>query len=142
MPRGGRRAGTPGKAYSNRTDLNGPQPVANFAGPKVPYGTGAELTRSQQQMPVSGPQAPGPTQGPAPAGPSMQTPNPGQWGAFNRASERPDEPLTHGMARGPGGGPEVLSTQAGRPALSLIQQLANQPYASDEIRTLLNILQG
>ncbi len=145
MPRGGRRAGTPGKAYGNRSDLNGPQPVADYAGPKVPYGTGAELARSQQQVPVSGPQPPGPTQGPAPAPggglPSMETPPPGSFGNMLRDSERPNEPLTHGMARGPGGGPEVLSNPAGRPALTLVQQLANQPYASDEIRNLLNLLQ-
>lgn len=146
MPRGGRRAGSPGKAYGNRTDLNGPQPVADYAGPKVPYGTGAELSRSQQQMPVSGPQSPGPTEGPAPAPgggqPSMQVPEPGSWGNFTRDSEHPDRPITHGLSRGPGGGPEVLGNTTGRPALTLIQQLANQPYASDEIRNLLNILQG
>ena len=141
MPRGGRRAGTPGKAYANRTDLNGPQAPANYAGPSVPYGTGAELTRAQQQVPVSGPQPPGPTQGPAPAGPSMQVPNPGTWGDFTRDSEHPDRPLTHGLSRGPGAGPEVLSNNAGRPALTLVQQLANQPYASDEIKMLLNLLQ-
>jgi hypothetical protein len=145
LPRGGRRSGQPGKAYKQRSDLNGPQPVADYAGPKVPYGTGAELTRSQQQMPVSGPQAPGPSQGPAPGPgggqPSMQAAPPGSWGNFTRDSERPDEPLTHGLSRGPGGGPEVLGNVAGRPALTLIQQLAAQPYASDEMRNLLNLLQ-
>ena len=141
MPRGGRRSGKPGQAYPNRTDLNkGPQPVGNFAGPQVPYGTGAELSRSQQAMPVAPPPAPGPAQGPG--GPAMPPgPAPGSLGQFDGPTQRPNEPLTHGLPIGPGGGPEVMSNPASRPAMTLLQQLANQPYVSDEIRSLLSQLE-
>ena len=147
MPRGGRRSGKPGRSYENRSDLSfnkSPQPVGNFAD-SGPYGTGAALERSQQQMPVSGPQPPAPIEGP---GDPLQAllgaagPAPGSLGAFNRPSERPNEPLTHGLSMGPGGGPEVLSNPVARPAMHVLQQMAAQPYASDEIRNLLNILQG
>jgi hypothetical protein len=148
MPRGGRRSGAPGKAYANRSDLSvnkGPVPVGNFAGSNVPYGTGAALAESQAQMPVSSPQAPAPTAGPpglpgqpqAPPGPA-----PGSLGDFHAPTERPGEPITHGLPSGPGGGPEVLATPTTRPALGLLQQVANQPFASDEVRNLLKNLQA
>lgn len=142
--RGGKRAGKPGVAYSNRSDLNGPQPVANYAAGNT-YGTGAELARSQQQMPVSAPQAPGPTQGPPglPGQPQAAPgPPPGGLGTFHGPTERPNEPITHGLPTGPGGGPEVLSAPVARPAMTLLQQVASSPFASDEIRSLLNNLQN
>lgn len=68
-------------------------------------------------------------------------PPPGALGAFDRPTERPNEPISHGLPIGPGGGPEVLSNPAGQPAMTLLQQLANQPYASDDLRQLLNAFQ-
>lgn len=151
MPRGGRRGGKPGQSYPNRSDLSvnkGPQPVGNFAGPNVPYGTGTELARSQNQMPVSSPPQAGPSAPPEPP-PGLQAlmggampPGvpPGGHGDFTRPSERPLEPTTHGLPTGPGGGPEVMMNPTNDSARNLLKQLSNQPYVSDEIRNLLNSL--
>lgn len=101
MPRkgynhGGRRQGAPGKAYSNRTDLNQPVQVASGQ----PYGARQEQVAAQKAVPL--PAAP-----PVPASPPPG-PAPGSFGAFDRPTERPNEPITAGMAMGPGPGPEVL----------------------------------
>jgi hypothetical protein len=94
-PRGGPRQGTPGTAYANRTDLQGNgqgrQPVSVPTG--LPYGERQQLQQSQQAVPMAGaaPQLP-----PAP---------------FNRPTDLPDQPVTHGLPFGPGGGPEVLGPQ-------------------------------
>jgi hypothetical protein len=144
VPRGGRRAGAPGKAYPNRTDLsvnkgpvpNQPYPMSGSQG----YGEQKAMMDSQRAMPVSSPAAPGPA-GPPGMPVGQPGPAPGSWGAFNRPTERPNEPITHGLPNGPGGGPEVMTSPAVRPAMTLLQQMAAQPYASDELRTLLNILQ-
>lgn len=86
---------------SNRTDLQrsgGPQAVAVPTG--LGYGERQALEQSQQQMPLPGdpiasaiPDAMGaPTELLSLFGPST----------------RPDEPVTAGMSRGPGPGPEIL----------------------------------
>lgn len=91
MARGGRRAGAPGQSYSNRTDLNvvrAPTAPPNMAPPQ------------------SGPLPAQPTQtAAAPAGPPI--PQPGTLGSL-LPTQRPGEPITHGLPSGPGGGPEVL----------------------------------
>ena len=145
MPRGGKRSGAPGKAYSNRSDLNGPQPIGNFA-KSGPYGTGVSLTDAQKALPVAG--APMPQQGAPqvlqPGGPPADQgppgPLPGSFGAFNRPTERPYEPITHGLPTGPGGGPEVLPAPVAKPAQTVLQQMASSPFASDEIRALANLM--
>lgn len=57
MPRkgpGGIRTGTPGKAYSNRTDMNqnqgSTQPIA--AAPNQPYGAASAQKAAQQTIPL------------------------------------------------------------------------------------------
>lgn len=148
MPRGGRRAGKPGVAYGNRTDLSvnkGPVPNVPYGmGGGMGYGESKALSDSQAAVPVSSPAAPGPSPGP----PGLEQllgaggPAPGSFGDFARPTERPNEPITHGLPTGPGGGPEVLAPNTQQPAKILLQQMAAQPYASDELRNLLNILQG
>ena len=145
MPRGGRRSGAPGKAYGNRSDLsvnkgpvpNMPYPMSGSQG----YGEQKAMMDSQAAVPVSSPQAPGPTQGPPGlAGLLGQGPTPpGSLGEFGRPTERPDTPITHGLPTGPGAGPEILGGQANS-AKMLVQQLANSPYASDDLRDLLNLM--
>lgn len=93
MARGGARQGTPGKAYSNRTDLN--QPVRTA--PSTHYGEATASARSQAAAPL--PQQPGvppsiqglmaPTQGAPPA--------PGLF----RETENPGEPVQAGLGAGP-----------------------------------------
>jgi hypothetical protein len=140
MPRGGARQGTPGQAYGNRSDLNSPK-VPTIVPKGAQYGQRQALETSQRVLP---PAAGSPGQ-PAPVGPSA-TPQgppgapqamggPVNLPAFNRPSERPGEPTTHGLPIGPGGGPEVL----GMPPQNvgqLIDQLARQPFAGQAIQQL------
>jgi len=104
MPRGGRRHGKVGKAYTNRSDMQGP-PRAEFTGQA--YGVRAQQEASQQALPV----APPPTSVPGAAGtaaPQPQGPAPGTLGDLLAPTARPDEPLTAGVDTGPGPGSEVL----------------------------------
>jgi hypothetical protein len=96
--RGGPRQGTPGQAYPNRSDLNGPG--------GLPYGQNQQLQQSAQTM--------------AQAGQATASPPPLP---FNRPTERPDEPVTHGLPSGPGGGPEVLGAQDGADVGSALRGL-------------------
>jgi hypothetical protein len=92
MPRGGKRQGTPGKGYSNRTDLTSD------------YSAGS---------PASGGMVTGPTAAPAgpatPPGPPPTTPQPTSYPEdspmLSDPTNRPDEPITAGLPTGPGPGP-------------------------------------
>jgi hypothetical protein len=132
MPRtgkGGKRAATPGRAYTNRTDLpgstkgpqgqvipsGGPLPVTTVPGQA--YGVAAAQAAAQKIVPMGTPAAvsTAPSAGPAatPGGmPDFQLPPgavlPGQMSPIDRMTERPNEPITHGAPVGPGGGPEVI----------------------------------
>lgn len=121
MPRKSRKQpGTQGGAYANRTDLtSGTQAVAVPTG--LPYGERQALVQAQQQTPL--PQTAGTPQGqaqdPAIAAAAAHDFQPTP---LNAPSKRPHEPIQHGLASGPGGGPEVLGhsdTTAGQ-----LQQLA------------------
>jgi hypothetical protein len=97
MARGGRRSGSPGAAYANRTDLNGGAALPAMAATGQPYGQAGQQLAAQQAIPIQ-------TQpSPVPAGPL-----PGELTALHAPSERPNEPVTHGVSVGPGAGPEIL----------------------------------
>lgn len=148
MPRGGRRGGRPGVAHGNRTDLNQP-PMARFTGQQ--YGAAAEQARAQQAVkpgppptanvpppPPGAPTGEVPQAGPAP-GPAM--PMPGSLGALDAPTNRPGEPLTHGLPIGPGAGPEVLATPGvGADALELQLRAIYNEFPYPEIRDLLEDL--
>src|ERR1019366_1401153 len=93
---------------ANRPDLTMPQ--APSAAPGQEYGAAAASLASQSAVPMAGGAQP-------PAGQDMMAAlqahtaaNPaGARGAIDRPTERPNEPVTHGLPVGPGGGPEVLS---------------------------------
>lgn len=110
MARGGRRKGTAGKAYGQRTDLNGPA-AKPMAVPGQQYGEQGKQIAAQKAMPMGTPDVPGPG-GPL-AGYSGPMPNdlPSLLGA---ESNRPDIPLTAGLTGGPGPGPEALDPLTGR----------------------------
>jgi hypothetical protein len=94
--RGGSRTGAPGRAYTNRSDLNENR-VAALPISTPTYGEGAAQRRSLQAVPTGIPKLP----------------------PLNRPTDFPDEPLTAGMARGPGPGPESLAPlQAAGPTMS------------------------
>jgi hypothetical protein len=81
-------------AYGQRTDLNKMAPTAV---PGQTYGEAGAQKSAQRAVPM------GSTAQPAP--PSV---SPGQYGPFDRATERPNEPVTTGNPMGAGAGPEVL----------------------------------
>lgn len=99
MPRGGRRAGTPGRAYSNRSDLNATRALPVEAGPSQQYGQRAAQEAAQRVVPIA-PQ------------PAARPPAPPAGGLLNFASpstSRPGEPVTAGASMGAGAGPEALA---------------------------------
>lgn len=103
MPRGGRRTGSPGTAYPNRSDLNAPLPQS--AATNQPYGRAGQQLASQKIVPM----APSPIAAAPPAAPSQPMVRPpGASGPFDRPTERPREPVTAGLPVGPGPGPEAL----------------------------------
>ncbi len=150
MARGGRRKGEPGKPYPNRSDLRGPGTPdipKNFTG--QPYGAAQQQQQAQAAAPAGPPQgAPGPAAAlgppPVPAG---------SLGAFNRASERPGEPITAGLPSGPGPGPEALGLReqgneedvdltAVARYLPTLELLASLPGASISTRNFVRRLRG
>lgn len=115
MPRGGRRSGKSGGSYPNRSDLQtAPDPGAStFKG--QPYGAATQQAATAA--------APGSAGGGSPPIPPPTGPPPGAQGAFTRPTERPGEPIQHGLPMGPGGGPEVLGGGAGDPNNPALIQL-------------------
>lgn len=133
MPRGGRRKGNPGAKYPNRSDLRGPVPVQAASG--QPYGARGAQENAQRSVPM----APSPTASPssapqqAPAGPA-----PGSLPDLLRPTERPGEPLTAGVASGPGPGPEALA-MTGNPDRDELGAIYMR-YPSEGLRELLEEL--
>lgn len=109
---GGSRQGQQGKIYTNRIDLM--------------------QNRTPQQAPVSTP-TPHPVAQPQTqqAPPSYSAPTPEEL----YQTQRPQEPITHGLAGGPGAGPEALPASLFSPVngaiSSILDQLAQQSGASD-----------
>lgn len=127
MPRGGRRAGKQGKAYGRRTDLNA-------AAPSKTYGDRAAQEAAMRAVPV----APPPTS-PPPAGAGSPPPpaGGGPLPPIDAPTNRPNEPLTHGLTGGAGGGPDILnSLPAGDPSLDELRAIY-QRFPTEEIRELI-----
>ncbi len=96
--RGGRRQGTPGKGYTNRTDL--------------------AVDRAPQQGTVSA----------ATGGSGMEPQTfttPDQVPRLDDPTARPDEPLTTGLSLGPGGGPEAIGPMPLNPSIQTIAAAYN-----------------
>lgn len=157
--RGGARTGSPGNQYPNRSDLAGPAPVTTAPGQQ--YGARAEQQAAQNAIPTGTPSQPPQTPGapassaatPAPQG----APGPADLAAMvqghngpgdqslTRPTERPNEPVTHGLPVGPGGGPEALqgigaaardSTVEQGTLKNLLGNMAAAPGATSAIRDL------
>lgn len=141
MPRGGKRTGTPGKAYASRSDLNRPAPGQT-------YGQGVAQQAAMKAVPIG---APPPV--PTASGASEQAPPDLEalaqgWQPLAGAPDqtaRPNEPTTAGLSLGPGSGPEALPQVAApqNPDLArmlgylpMLEQLASNPHASAATRSL------
>lgn len=124
------------------------QPSTPVSGQR--YGERKIQAEMQAVMPL--PQSNGPPMGSAPVAPPMgATPvdpaaarqalhqqaaavpvPPG--GLLKMPTQRPGEPVTHGLPSGPGGGPEVLGQAVGTPVGQAMRQLAMEtgnPYLKD-----------
>ena len=145
---------------SNRTDLLSP-PQPPTAVPGQGYGRATDQLEAQRIAPMSGGGAPS---APSPGGPPQGAPGPqdllaqaqahngpGNSMQLDRPTERPNEPVTHGLPGGPGAGPEALtgvgaaardnSLQQGTLS-NLITTLASQPNATSAVRMLAQVAQA
>lgn len=119
---GGVRQGTPGVLYKNRTDLQAPKAATGQE-----YGTAGAQIAAQQAIPLP---AQPPVQSAHQAAEAFQMPT---FGAFDRPTERPNEPLTHGAPVGPGAGPEILPGMGGAPTgmSALLRTIAGAAGSTD-----------
>ena len=105
MARGGSRQGTPGKGYSNRTDLMLPQNRQPQSGANTAAAAG------QVAPPARGGAAPE-----APfVDPTTRVPR------LNDPTGRPGEPVTAGLFSGPGAGPEAIGAMPPDPVQANIE---------------------
>ena len=128
MPRGrgGARQGTPGKGYSNRTDM-----LTNYNQSMDTAASGGMTAPPQE----------------APADPMMGggiTPDdiPG----IDAPTQRPNEPVTAGLMRGPGDGPardnRMAETKNLQKYLPLMEVYLDQPDTPDSVRALFRYIRG
>lgn len=115
MPRGGKRQGTQGKGYANRTDL------------ATDYAPGGNPATGGMQAPVNQVSVMGPAIG------AEEVPNLGDM------TGRPDEPVTAGLAVGAGPGPEAMGPMPPRqtdPIRQVLQAMLLQGSNPDVVRLL------
>lgn len=140
MPRGGKRTGTSGKAYSNRSDLNARSnvvPIAAATGQA--YGEAGQQLTAQRAIPIAPPPAPA-TAAPGPAGPGAgMTPGPvSPITPLDAPTERPGEPVTAGVPVGPG--PNSVAGPTGDSDLRMRLGAMYQAFPTEEIRQLIEML--
>jgi len=161
MPQASKPSTTPSLpgAMARRTDGGvASKQAARYISGMPNYGDGQDLANLQAQAPLSASGSPKPASKTAinaaamqSAQPQQQGPNPAQMMQSQvtpllAPTQRPDEPVTHGAAMGPGSGPEVLGFQpgqmqpTGQSAKQIVQSLALHPDASPELKNLANLL--
>lgn len=119
MPRGGKRQGTPGKGYTNRTDLG-----MNYDQSMNTAATGGMAPPAMNAPPIT------PDDSPMLSDPTM----------------RPNEPITAGLPMGAGPGPRpdprLQETQQLKKYLPLISLYLDQPETPDSVRLLYRYIRG
>jgi hypothetical protein len=120
-PRGGKRQGTPGAGYSNRTDL-----TSNYDMGKNTAATGGEAPSRPRPM----------VAGPLPDEiPNLDTP-----------TARPQEPITAGLPIGAGAGPtrdnRAAETANLKKYLPMIEPYIARPDTPDSVRYLFRYIRG
>ena len=134
MPRGGKRNGKPGVAYSQRSDLNA---LPRTAATGQQYGQATAQMQAQSAVPMGSPTPPTPAGGAGVAqGPSAPLI------PLTAESARPDEVVQTGLAQGPGPGPEVLGGMVDDddPAIADLRA-AFMIYPSEYLRGLIEQLE-
>lgn len=120
MPRGGKRNGTPGKGYSNRTDL-----TQNYDQEKNTAASGGMAAT-------------------APPPPPMQRPD--DTPDLAAPTQYPGEPITAGLPIGAGPGPQrdtrQQETQQLKRFLPLIELYVDRPDTPDSVRSLFRYIRG
>ena len=127
---GGARQGTPGKAYSNRTDLAKDMMPLPEAGTRTPASGG--MGQSGEDMMKAAQNAPRPIY--ADDFPNLKDP-----------TTRPSEPVTAGLPTGPGPGPSDqrrADAQAIKQWLPLLEPLTQDPTTPDSVRQFVNFIRS
>ena len=120
------------KRYSNRTDLQNPsKKVARQAAKGQGYGEAGKQMAAQKAVPIAAP--------PTTTAPQSQRVAPGSLGAFNRPTERPNEPLTAGASFGPGPTPAagMRVPRNNDPVLDELRALYSR-FPSEELADMLD----
>lgn len=144
--RGGRRQGTPGETYEQRTDLNeNRQPVRVASGGAYGERKATEDAQRIASVPdARAATAPDPAAGGGPAAPWT----PPALVPLSAPTQYPDRPLTNGLSTGPGAGPEALGQPAGpdleryRPLLPVLELAVSRQGVSAETRNFVRRLRG
>ena len=127
MPRGGKRQGTPGRGYANRTDL-------------------AMQPDMEKNTAATGGMEP-----PATDRPQFSGPSPDDLPSLTTPTQRPGEAITTGLSFGPGAGREALTgfdPRAQETALiaqkwgPMMDILASDPETPDSVRMLARYIKG
>lgn len=108
------------------------------------YGVAKAQADAQRLVPAGPPPtAASPATPPLP--PAPMGPPAGSLGPLDRATERPDEPLTQGAPIGAGAGPEILrqgDTAAVGPYLPTLEVMASQGDSTMAFRAFVRRLRG
>lgn len=130
--RGGRRQGTPGKTYGNRSDLRATKAQPVRTAPSGSYGEATASAEAQKALPL-------PQSAPPPMDPMAMASPPPMPGArpINRPTERPAEPLTAGMAMGAGPGPS-----AAMPAVDPVVETLRAAYRAFPNESIAALLEA
>ncbi len=125
------------RQYKNRTDLqNKTTKVAKMAAKGQTYGAAGQQMQAQSVVPM----APPPTDSSASAQPQKNYAMPGTIGAFDRPTERPNEPVTAGSPFGPGATPFMAGTLPRMSTESNVVEQIRAIYAAfpnDDLAALL-----
>lgn len=119
------------KQYPNRSDLrNAGGKVAKQVATGQTYGEATKQMNSQSAMPIAS--------APTDARPTPPAIQPGQLGAFNRPTERPNEPVTAGASFGAGPTPRAqFAPPTTDPVLTELRALY-AAYPSTELADMLD----
>lgn len=122
---------------------SGRQPARYISGGT--YGQGQEMMQQQQGAPMA--QAPSPSAAPQPMASNLPQVTP-----LTAPSTRPDEPVTTGIAMGPGAGPEALTLPGSQDSnedkqrlisyLPALEAAAQSPNSSQAFRNYVRVLRA